>query len=100
MTEQTKKIIAAILKTDETISPSERAAIVLWITAESGPKPDCILRRQAVAVRLGVKVKTVDQLARRGILKKVMWPGAMRSAGFRESEVQKLIEEGGVKDEQ
>lgn len=99
MTEQTKKIIAAVLKTDDTVSPSARAAIVLWITAQTGPQPDCILRRQAVAVRLGVKVKTVDQLAARGVLKKVMWPGAKRAAGFRESDVVKLIEEGGAKDE-
>ena len=92
MTDQTKKLIETVLKTDPTVSPEEAAATMLWIGAgNTGPKPERIIRRAEVAARLGVKVKTVDALAARGVLQRVKWDGAKRGAGFRESDIDALL---------
>lgn len=50
------------------------------------------IRRAETARRLGCSLRSVDKLAREGILSKVGLPGRMRKAGFLERDVAALIE--------
>ena len=65
------------------------------------PKPETksvstprLLRRAEVARLLSRTTRSVDHLARDGILKRVSLPGRSRAAGFRESDVLQLIASG------
>lgn len=46
-----------------------------------------VVSRLDTAVRLGVSVATVDNLARRGLLVRVYRPGGVRACGFTERSV-------------
>ena len=50
-----------------------------------------IMKRGEVAKLFGVSMIRIDQLAAKGILRKVMLPGLSRSLGFVESEVRALL---------
>ena len=54
-------------------------------------RADRILRRGEVARRLGVTPRTIDNLARSGALLRIKLPGRARGAGFRERDVDHLI---------
>lgn len=69
------------------LSPAERAALL----AEAAPTPDRILTRREVADRFRRTTRSVDAWARRGLLHKVKLPGASRAAGFRASDVERLL---------
>jgi hypothetical protein len=53
-----------------------------------------LMRRTEVARMLGRTIRSVDHLAREGVLKRVSLPGRSRAAGFRESDVLALISDG------
>ncbi|MFA7158926.1 MAG: hypothetical protein WC299_06435 [Kiritimatiellia bacterium] len=55
-------------------------------------RPDRIIRREQVAGLLSVSLRCVDKIAREGTLTRVMLPGRVRAAGYRESEVRALID--------
>jgi len=57
-------------------------------------RADRILRRAECARRLGVTPRTIDNLARSGALYRIRLPGRSRGAGFRERDVDHLINGG------
>ena len=57
-------------------------------------RPDRVLRRGECARRLGVTPRTIDNLARTGALRRIRLPGRTRGAGFKESELDQLINGG------
>ncbi len=75
---------------------AKRAQILKWI-ADGGEskfdrKPDRIVRRGEAAQRLAVSKRSIDLYATRGILNRVKMPGQSRANGYRESELEALIE--------
>ncbi len=101
MLPSTREAISAILRTDPSISTATRAAFLQSLTRPGTDRPptDEILRVPEVARILSRTPRSVHQLAQRGILRKVVFPGSTRSAGFRRSDVERLLltgPEGGV----
>ena len=100
MLSTTKKAIASIQETDPTVDPATRARMMAALqdqgrtgaSAGTAVAPTRLLRRGEVAKRMSVTTRAVDEWARTGILKRVHLPGRVRGAGFRESDVQALIE--------
>jgi predicted DNA-binding transcriptional regulator AlpA len=96
----TIELLRAGLKADPTISPEKRARLLAMLrNGDDEPlKPDaapivrqrCIRRNEAARL-LAVSLRTVDNLAAAGILKKLKLPGRRRSCGFLESDVLSLI---------
>jgi hypothetical protein len=91
--------VRALLKTDPTLTPADRARLLLIIKgygkADSTPNVRTeprLLRRGEVARRLGCSLRAVDSWTREGILEKVILPGRVRAAGFRETDISALIE--------
>jgi hypothetical protein len=99
MLETTLDVIRAGLKSDPTVSPADRAKLLVLLRNGSEgerPKPEPenglrILRRQATADRLGLSTRSVDRLAQQGVLRKVTLPGRRRAGGFREEDVNRLV---------
>lgn len=54
--------------------------------------PDRIIRRRTVAELLARSPKTIDRMAKEGILHKVVLPSHIRSLGYRLSDIVALIE--------
>lgn len=101
MLNTTKEAVAAVLKGDPTVTAQDRTQIVAVLQnhGRTGPvagttREPRILRRNETARRMGCTTRHVDNLAREGILTRIILKGRKRSSGFRESEVNSLI--GGV----
>ena len=100
MQPSTLEIVKAGLRADPTVSPSERVRLLAMLRAGPDAWPatphavPCLLRHDEAARRLGgVTKKTVNNLARSGLLTPVRLPGRVRALGFRESDVMALIEQ-------
>lgn len=99
MLDSTLQVIKAAAKADPSISPTDRAKLLMLVrgggqhsaSATSAPK---LLRRREAAERLGVCVRTVDALAKQGVLTKRVFPGRVRAAGFPEADVTALVQGG------
>jgi len=82
---------------DATISTPERVKIVFRLKLDDAPKkpeapaPARLLRREVVAERLCCSLRTVDKLAVQGLLHRVTFPGRKRASGFREADVEALV---------
>ena len=89
--------IRAVLRMDPTVSTPERVKILYRLRRGELPKrPETpavarLLRREAVAERLCCSLRMVDHLAVQGILRRVTFPGRKRAGGFREVDVEALI---------
>ena len=101
MLNTTTDAIRSLLKADPSLSPQDRTRIVAVLksggkdsTGSPRVKTPRLLRRDTVAERLGCTIRQVDNLAREGILRRVILPGRTRAAGFRESDVMALITGG------
>ena len=98
MMPSTAEAIRAILKTDPTVTPADRARLLALLRSGAGEKagtalPESrVLRRGEAARRLGHSTRWLDDLARAGILQKVKLPGRRRAAGVREQDIAALIE--------
>jgi len=106
MLSATTNLLGTALKTDPTLSPADRASILAAIKNHDktpdnpvpASVPDCrIVRRTETAYRLSRSLRTVDLLAKNGILHKLKFPGRTRAAGFLSSEIDQLIAGRGVK---
>jgi len=97
----TLQAIRSILTADPSVNPGERNRLVTLLrhgpppeernTAPVAPVKACLIRRQEVADRLSVSLRTVDSLAQSGTLHKRTFPGRVRASGFLESEVEALL---------
>jgi hypothetical protein len=99
MKPSTLAAVCSILKTDESVSVSDRACILALLRKANVGKPEAvpssparIVKRREAAARLGCGLRTVDYLNAHGLLRKVRLPGRTRAAGFRESDVVALIQ--------
>jgi hypothetical protein len=97
--------IRAVLRADPSVTPADRASLLSIIRNHGKAVPVSqialqtevrILRRAEVARRLGCSPRTVDRIAREGILRKVTLPGRRRACGFRSSDLDRLIGSGCV----
>ncbi|MBU0715295.1 MAG: hypothetical protein KJ964_08060 [Verrucomicrobia bacterium] len=100
MLNTTANLLGTALKTDPTITPADRVAILAAIKNHGKPPdkpapvivPECrIVRRAETARRLSRSLRTVDLLAKTGVLHKMKFPGRTRAAGFLSSEIDNLL---------
>lgn len=98
----TKEAVAAVLKGDPTVTAQDRTQIIAVLRDHGCTSPGekitrepRILRRKEAARRMACTTRHVDNLAREGILTRIILKGRKRAAGFRESEINALIG-GGV----
>ncbi len=95
MQNTTMDAVTAILRSDASLADADRKMLVGLIRGDrgiGGPNPtDRILRRREVAQLLGRSVKAVDRLSERGVLKRVIFPTCTKAAGFRLSDVARLV---------
>ncbi len=101
----TAEAVRALLKSDPTLTPTDRQRIVNTIR-EHGRTPEKesaapavapsprILRRAEAAERMGCSLRAIDHWTSIGFLHKVRLPGRVRSVGFRESDICELIAQG------
>ena len=96
MLDSTVQVIKASLKADPSIQVAERSRLLAML--RTGGQPDeshtsnpRLIRRAEVARRIGVSLRTVDNLARQGILRKRVLPGRQRSSGFLSCDVDTLL---------
>ena len=95
---ETMRIVDSVLRSDDTISQAERARLIsvaqTGLVADGDPSQDRLVRRAEAARLLSRSLKSVDRLAERGILKRVVFPSCKRGAGFRLSQIASLIAGG------
>lgn len=100
MLSTTNDLIRTALKTDPTLTPSNRTTILAAIknhgkTPENpipATVPECrIVRRAEAAHRLGRGLRSIDLLASTGVLHKIKFPGKSRSAGFLSTDLERLL---------
>ena len=97
MLNTTINAIEAVLRMDATVSIPERVKITFRLRLGDVPKkPETptvarLLRREVVAERLCCSLRTVDRLAVQGLLHRVTFPGRKRASGFREADVEALV---------
>jgi len=102
MLETTRAIVKASLAADSTITPIQRTRLLRVLRTAEDPEPPKpiaptvprVLQRREAAARLGRSLRFVDKLAAGGTLRKVKLPGRQRAIGFRESDVDALIDGG------
>lgn len=103
MLNTTLEIVRSGLKADPTISPQERMRLLAVLREPAAQKPArptsieprLILRAEA-ARRFSRSLRFVDKLAASGVLVKRKLPGRVRASGFLASDVDALIQGGGV----
>jgi hypothetical protein len=103
MLNTTIEILRSGLKADPTLTPHERARLLAALRQPETPKlpPEYsteprLIRRAETARRLSRSLRFVDKLAASGVLAKRKLPGRVRASGFLASDVDALIQGGGV----
>jgi len=98
MNPATLEIMKSVLKTDPSVTADERERLLALLRpgqkASSDFRPERLLKRKQVADMLSSSPRLVDKLSSEGLLHKVKYPGRVRAAGYRLSEVQAIIAEG------
>jgi hypothetical protein len=96
---QTTRILEATLKSDETIAPAKRNAILRFARdGEAEPvqnvserEPRIYSRAEAAKLLGGRTTRFVDLLTRKGCLKKFKIPGGVRSIGVTGESLRNFI---------
>jgi len=103
MLNTTLEIVRSGLKADPTLTPQDRTRLLAALREPAVQKPAPItsteprlIRRAEVARKLSRSLRFVDKLAASGVLAKRKLPGRMRASGFLASDVDALIQGGGV----
>ncbi len=100
MLPSTMEILKSVLRSDPTLSPTERAALLMRLkdkseTAKPNVAPPLgeirIVRRTEAARRLACSLRTIDSLAASGVLPRRKLPGRVRGSGFLSSDVEALM---------
>lgn len=93
----TFEAIKGVLSADGTVPLKQRNQILQFMKSgaqeSSPPTPALVklLRRQEVADRFNINVRTVDLWAAQGLLNKVKLPGRQRACGFPSDQVDALV---------
>jgi hypothetical protein len=90
----TRQALTAILAADPSVTPEHRKAFLETAlhTPNAAAHIGRSIRREEAGRLLGMSAKRVDQLARKGILRRVMVPGTTRSIGISESSIRAITE--------
>lgn len=99
MLKTTVEIIRSGLNADPSLTPADRQRVIALIrngppstkseiTAATEPR---LIRRAEAARRLSCSLRTVDNLAATGTLRKRKLPGRVRASGFLESDLVTLL---------
>ena len=103
MLSTTIEIIRSGLKADQTLTAQDRARLLATLRETPAPKSAPVasneprlIRRMETARRLSCSLRTVDHLAASGVLPKRKLPGRVRASGFLASDVDALIQGGGL----
>jgi hypothetical protein len=99
MLQSTLDVLKSVLRSDPTVSPTERAQLLAQIRQGGRAAPTApvlrseprLVRRAEAARRLSCSLRTVDSLAATGVLKKRKLPGRVRASGFLLADVEALI---------
>jgi len=93
MLKQTVETVRGVLSMDPTVPAEDRARILATLKAPPTPAEAVkrLLRRAEVASLLSCHPRTVDNLAKAGILRRVRFPGRKLAAGFMAAEVDALV---------
>ena len=99
MLESTLDVIKSVLKSDPTLSASERTVLLSQMRKGGKATPPelvakseaRLVRRAEAARRLSCSLRTVDSLAASGVLKKRKLPGRVRASGFLLGDIEALI---------
>lgn len=94
----TIEAIKAVLKSDPSVSVSQREEILNYIR-RGGPKHNTkqtntsarIVRRNEAAKMLGCSLRMIDRLLQQGVLKKIILPQRKRGAGVLEGDLLELM---------
>jgi predicted DNA-binding transcriptional regulator AlpA len=73
----------------------QTCALPIYATP-AAPAVARIIRMREAAARLGVSIRTIDNLAKSGFLHKRTFPGRKRASGFPEGDISALITGQGV----
>jgi len=98
MNQATLEIIKTALRNDPGLNKSDRIRLLQILRnpvrekSTIKPEPPRILRRREVAARLGIAIRTVDLLAKQGVLKPFVLPGRERGIGYRSEDIDALIQ--------
>lgn len=98
MLSSTIEILKSAMKADPSTTTQSRAAVLAFLkngppraeppALATGPR---IVRRSYCAEKLACTVRTIDSLAKSGVLRKRILPGRTRAAGILESDLIALI---------
>lgn len=97
MLSTTRDAIKSILAADPSVDTEARRRMLKSMEVAQRPPEEArepesrILRRKEVARRLSCSLRTVDNLATSGVLKRVALPGRERALGFNASDVEALL---------
>ena len=96
MLSTTLQAITAILRCDPSVSDEDRRRLILQLRCKNQPakaaaREPRLLHRREVARRLGVSLRTLDKLHNQGVLRKLKFPGRVRSVGILTSELNQLL---------
>jgi|ERR1035441_2225312 hypothetical protein len=99
MLSTTLDVFKAALRSDPTVSASDRNRLLAVLRNGSNPsdggsvtsQPPGIVRPKTAALRLGRSVRAVHQLAAQGLLQKVKFPGRTRCAGITTESLASLL---------
>lgn len=91
MSRQIESVESSIRVLLNTLPAAAKARILQEECAVSAPVENRIVRRVEAAKILGRSTRAVDYLVAQGALEKVMFPGHLRGAGFRMSDITTLI---------
>ena len=102
----TIKIVRSGLESDPSLTAADRNRLMAVLREGATPRskpesppldnPPRLLRRAETARRLSRSLRFVDKLAASGVLAKRKLPGRVRASGFLASDVDALIQGGGV----
>ena len=103
MLQSTLDLLKSVLRSDATVSASERTLLLAQL--RNGGKPMAaepvaksevrLVRRAEAARRLSCSLRTIDKLAAAGVLQRRTLPGRVRGSGFLAGDLETLILAGG-----
>lgn len=86
----TQVSVSALLKTDPAVTPEMMQAIISVLTHT--PQQERLVSRKEAAHLINRSAKRVDDLCKRGVFKRVTFPGNSRSSGIKLSSVNRWLE--------
>ena len=87
-------LIDAILRADGSMSQGDRQRVLATLNDRTSDGMDRLLKRAEAARLLGRSPRSVDRLVEQGVLQRVRFPACKRAAGYRASDIARLVAGG------